>query len=412
MYCSHCGANVPDDSVFCAVCGAKMDNALQAPPPCAPQPYGQQPYGQQPYGQQPYGEPPCGQQPHGEPPRKGKAKTGLLIAGGAVLLLGIAAALIFGVFKLGSKQASGDDEDALRGDTMQAEFFSDGAQVFRNAFSGLGGIDSERLMNEPFDIDMEFSVDIMGYPVNMSMSAAYDQEKLGMLAEFMGQEIVLLLDDDTLYTSLNDEVSGYRFDTDRDLSKPMPLKKRIEALARSLAGHSEADSMLVMEAMINSIDEDCFEKSGDETTLTLTSDDMIDMLDTLADKAERDEDLSDALEELDFDIDDAIENVEREEYELSITVGYDGDEPVNLEIGFDDGTEAGSFNLRFGFHDTASGRRIDLNVTADSEETAAKLSVGKDGADIAYEGGITVSDGERPAWPTPLRAVKAGTATR
>jgi putative multiple sugar transport system substrate-binding protein len=375
MYCTSCGANNPDGSVFCSVCGAKMDDASQI--------------AQQPYGQPTLDQPTYGQQPYGQPPKKGKAKTVLLIAGGAVLLAAIVLVLIFVVFP-GDKKVSGDEDGLLSEKTMQAEFINDGTEVFSNAFSGLGGVDTERYMNESFDAEMEYSVEVSGFPMEMKMTAVYDQEKLGMLAEVTGQEVVLLLDEDTLYTSIAGEATGYRFDTDEEMSAPMPLKERIEAMIKSLPGDSSGDYMVVIEAMLGSISEDCFDKSAGETTLKLTPDDMIDMLNTLEEKAEKDDDLSDAMENLELDIDDAIDSMEEEDFEVSITVGYDDDTPVSLEIDYDDGTETNSFNLQFGYEDTEDSREISLNVTAGSQEIKGKLNVEKDGDEVRYDGELNV----------------------
>ncbi len=381
MYCSSCGANNPDDSLFCAVCGARMDVPSQIPQPS----YGQSSYNQPPYGQPPYGQPPQGQQP-----KKGKSKAVWFVIGGAALLLAIALVLIFVVFPGGAKPAGSDEDDLLDEDTMQAEFVNDCGKVFTNALSGLGGVDYARFKEEPFNVDMEYSVEVSGFPMKIEMSAVYDEVKLGMLAEVMGQGAVLLLDDDTLYVSSAEEVMGYRFDTDEDMSDSMTLEKRVGALIKNMSGES-GDYMLIIEAMIDSIDEGCFDKSGSETTLKLTSDDMIDMLKTLEEKAEDDEELSDAMKETELKIDDAIDNMEEQDFDLIVTVGYDDDTPVSFEIDFDDGTEYGAFNLQFGAEDTKDGKDIRFKADAAGTNVDGGISVTKDGNDVSYDGELSVT---------------------
>jgi hypothetical protein len=412
MYCKQCGAQIPEGSAFCVSCGVRTDGAIApqpGPPSAVPQPpYGQQPpYEQPPYEQQPYQQTygpqsyqqtydsqPYGQQPpQGQPPKKGKPKTWMFIAGGAVLLLAIAAILVFVVFKVSFGPASGDDDGLLSSGTMQAEFVNDAARVFSNAFSNFGGVDNGKLMTEPFDVDMEFKVDTGTLPVSLSLTAAYDKEKLGVLGEAMGMEIMLLLDGDTLYVSDPEgSVTGYRFDTDADLSKPMTLKQRISALTKGLSGSSGADYMIVIEAMVDSISEDCFKTGKNNTTLTLTPDDVVEMLNTLAKKAKKDGDLSDALEELDMDIDDAIDSVESEEdFTLVVTVGYDGKTPISLEVDYDDTTDYGAFHLQFGYEDDGDDREIALKAESYGQEIEGSLSIARDGSDVEYDGKLTVS---------------------
>ncbi len=382
MYCTSCGADNPEGSVFCSVCGARMQSEAQT---------SQQQYGQPPYGLSPYGQP-YGQQPYGQPPKKAKSKAVWFIAGGAVLLVAIALVLIFVVFPGGPKTADGSRDGVLAGSTLQAEFFNDGAEVFSNAFSGMGGVDTKRLMGEPFDIDMKLRAEVSGFPVEIKASATYDEEKLGMLAETMGQEIVLLLDDDTFYVSGAGEVSGYRFDTDEDMSEPMPLKKRATALVKGLTGDADKYT-LVIEAMVDNIGKDCFKKGKDKTTLTLTPDDMTDMLKALDERAKKDDDLSDAMKDLDLDIEDAIENMKEEDFDLAVTVGYEGEMPVSLEVDFDDKTEYGAFNLQFGYEDTGDGREISFNITTAGQEIKGTIDTVKDGDEVEYEGELSSSYG-------------------
>lgn len=392
MYCSSCGAEIPEGSVFCTSCGTKMDSLAPASQPPQSQPiYDQQPYSQQPYNQQPYNQLPYGQPP-GQPPKKGKPKTWLWIAAGAVLLLAVAAVLVFVVFGVGGGGWP------LSGNTMQTKFVNDGVQVFSGAFSDLGNADMARLLTEPFDIEMDVSVKADSMPVEVSVAAVYDKELLGLQAEAMGQDIKLQLDGDTIYYSVMGTVGGYRFDTDADLSKPMTLKDRIMVLMESVqtdSASSEVDYLLVAEAMANSISEECFDKNADQTTLTMTAEDIVETLKTLRDKADKDEALSDELDKLDMDLDELIENGEASmggvDFELKITISYEGGKPVSIELGYDDGTDYGSGSMQFGYEKTNGGTDITYTVETGGMLMDAGLSIIKSGKDIELDGELEIS---------------------
>jgi len=83
MFCNKCGNQIPEDAMFCPVCGApkaapqpeaqpwpQQPQAQQAWPqqPWPQQPQAQQPQAQQPYPQQPYAQQPYQQQPYYAPP--------------------------------------------------------------------------------------------------------------------------------------------------------------------------------------------------------------------------------------------------------------------------------------------------------------------------------------------------------
>ncbi len=384
MYCSNCGAEVPEGSVFCISCGTKVDSPVPASQPPQSQPENSYIQPADPMNIQPsYGQP-----PYGQPPKKGRKKTWMLVAGGVVLLLAVAAVLIFVVFAPGSGWP-------LSGSTMQTRFVNDGARVFVGAFSDLGNKDMARLLTEPFDVDMDVDINTGTVPMEASIAAAYDKELLGLRAEVAGQDVRLQLDGDTLYYSMYGMVGGLQFDTDEDLSKPMALKDRIMVLVASMQDQdaAEIDYLLVAEAMVNSISEDCFEKSANETTLTLTTQDIVDTLKTLRDKAEEDEALSDALKEMDMNLDELIENgqesVGKVELTITVTIGYEGGKPVNLEFGYDNGTDYGSGNIQFGYEKTGSGTDISYSVDADGSMDA-NFNILRKGKDVEFEGEIKV----------------------
>lgn len=382
MFCSSCGADIPEGSAFCVSCGAKLD----IPVPVSQQQNDEHSLYSQSYNQLSYDQ-------YGQPPKKNKPKTWMLVAGGAVLLLAIAAVLVFVVFGVSSGGWP------LSGNTMQTRFVNDGVRVFSGAFADLSNKDMARLLTEPFDMEMDVDIDTGSFPMEATIAAAYDKELLGLKAEVLGQDVKLQLDEDTLYYSFYGAVGGYRFDTDADLSKPMALKDRIAALMESLPkdSASDVDYKLVAEAMVNSINEKCFDKGANETTLTLTPDDIIEMLDSLKDKAKEDKELKDQLKAMDFDIDEAIENMEQikqsSEFDLQITISYDGGTPTGLEIDFDDGTEYGAVNLKFGYDKTAGGKDINLNIEANGAQTEVRLNIERNGRDVKFDGELQVSYG-------------------
>ncbi len=390
MFCSNCGKEIPDGSAFCINCGAKVDAELPAQPPVqqppVQAPVNQQPYYQQPAGQQTYGQPYGQQPPYGQPPKnKFKLKPWMYIAGGAVVLLAIILVLVFTVFSGGM--------GPFKGNTTQTKFANDAVRVFAGAFEGLGNQDLKKLADQPFDINMDVDVDTGYYPVSASVEMAYDKEVLGVHAEAVDQDIIAQLDENILYISMYDQVGGIEFDTDADLSKPMPLKDRLEAVMEGISGGSEvsqADYIMVAEAMLNSINPECFGKKGDEWTLTMTPDDIVDMLKTLKEKADKNDKLADVLDELDMDVDDAIDNAEDmadyADFELNVTISYEGGKPVGLEMDYDDGSEYSSFNLQFGYEKTKNGRDISLTVKANGSEMNVDMSIVSKGKDIEFDG--------------------------
>jgi Transcriptional regulators len=154
--------------------------------------------------------------------------------------------------------------------------------------------------------------------------------------------------------------------------------------------------------LLNSIDEECFERRGDTATLTLKADDLVDTLKTFADKLDEDEELSEQLEDLvGADVSALIslatgyleEAADEMDFELVWTISYDGGKPVGTEISYDDGTDYGSFDFLFEYEKTSDGKDITMNVTAGGMETKGELSVSIDGNDMELDGNITVSYG-------------------
>ncbi len=82
MFCSNCGSQIADGSVFCPACGAQL-NAGQPAPQANSQPFPQQTYAQPVYGQ-----------PYAAAPAPKKKKTWLWFVLGGVALAAVAVVLI------------------------------------------------------------------------------------------------------------------------------------------------------------------------------------------------------------------------------------------------------------------------------------------------------------------------------
>lgn len=390
MYCLKCGTPLPPDSFFCTNCGAKVDNEY-APNigPIVPPPMNQ-----------PYGD---GQQPPQK--KKSKALLWVLIGVGAALI--VAAALLF-LKPLGIG-------GPFSGSTVQTRFANDAVGVFIGAFSGLSDENvMTQIADKPFDLEMNYSTEVTGLKTDMTINAAYDEKALGVnvhtlldatnsgFSEFftdtgsMESTMKMLLLEDSLYTDQDGVVNGLKFDTDADLSQPMPLRKRIFALLNNENENTLAYFKLT-EAFLNSIDLKCFDKNARKTTLTLDTDDMVQSLNKLADEIEKNDELRNAFQSLTEDLNgeasdlsELISEVEKSDFEMIWAVNYDGGKPVGIEIGFD---ESGSsvFKAVFCYETEDKGESINLEITDSSGQTlAVDLLLTKTENGIKYDGQLAV----------------------
>ncbi len=420
MFCKRCGSPVGDGENFCSVCGEKVEAPLQAQPP-----YGQPPYGQPPVQQPPYGQPPVQQPPYGQPqygqtfygqpdakPKKSKAIVWALI--GAAAVLAIAALLIFVVFPGGAQQPA-SAAGLLSGDTPQTQFVNDSVKFFEYAFEGMKSDDNtlERLGKEPFDINYDIEMEMIGQKIPLSLDAAYDDNSLGCSVDIMGVKSTMLLMDNILYQSSNSGfgsyVTGIDFGAKEGLSKPMPLEERIKALLQGSSldtGAPQIDFKKLAEMFLNSIDEGCFEKTSDKWTLTLESKDVAKTLKTFIEKLEEEEemlqDLEDFIEESSgtpISIPDLLESaatiLEDEnapDFGIVWEIGYEGAKPVGQTISYSDGTT--NVEVSFEYEKTASGAQIDFDVDVDgSEAVSGSFSYEKQPNGIEYEFSLT-AEGE------------------
>ncbi len=375
MYCSDCGAYNKDGENFCSSCGAKLSGG-------AP-------------GQVQFAQPSNA----GQPPRKKPGK-GLWIGIGAVVLVAIAAVVLFvypGV--LVNRGLSG----LLSGDTVQTRFVNDNAAVFVGAFEGLKNDTAKDLLGKPFSLSMDIDAEIGGDSESVSLDMAYDEQTLGANAKVAGQSVTLKLLEDVLYVSVpGGYVQGVRFDTDADLSEKMPLKERIAALAENMQGDTASlDYRKLAETFFNSIDKDCFEKSASKTTLAMDADDLIAMLETFIQKLQDDDDLLDSLEDYIKDIsgssadvidalNDAIDSLEESKDKvdpsLEWVVSYQGGKPVSIELTI----EAAGDELGFSFEyeNTGSATDIDFAIEVPDSGITGSMKYEKTTKGIEYSGDI------------------------
>ena len=395
MFCVKCGAQLPPDSQFCTVCGTKVENA--------------------PVAAQPYVAPiaPMDQAfISGQPPKKkGKALLWVLIGAGVALIA--AAVLIFVVF------APGGIAGPFSGNTVQTRFANDVVGVFSGAVSGLEAEnDMKKMLDKPFELTMNSAVDMSGVKTDADVAYVYDEKALGInvktvtdysaseYAEFFGDEaamestIKLLLLEDTLYIDQEGSVTGIKFNSNSDLSKPMPLKDRIAAFFENKE-LSKIDFLKLTEMFLNSIDESYFDKSATETTLTLDGKALAQTLDTFAEKLEDNDELNDTLSEIIEEISDtpidvasaiklAAPMLEESETVLTMTVSYENNRPVGLLIAAE---ESGSelFYVDFGYENEKDGKSIALEVSASGSNVLSldfNILKTKDGFD--FEGTFSI----------------------
>lgn len=400
MYCVKCGAQLPPDSQFCTSCGARIEDAPtpDVQPNVAPIAPAAAPYG--------YSQP---------PKKKSKALLWTLIGAGAALI--VAAVLIFVVFAPGGG-------GPFSGNTVQTRFANDVVGVFKGAFDGLG---SDTVLNQldekPFDMNLTFNAEVSDVLTNVTLDAAYDEKALGVkvvaasdysqtdYAEYYSDAeestTTLLLLEDILYADFYGYTSGVRFETDADLDKAMTLKDRLLALTSSddEAG-KQIDTLKLAEMFLNSIDAECFDKNAKESTLTLDADALTDALKTFADKVDDDDELNDALSalfeemtgnEYDFAsmVSMAAPMLKQEDFEITITVSYDGNRPSGLDIQIEEnGGQVGG--IVFSYENEKNGKSLSLDIESQHGEIASvKLDLTKTANGLDFDGTISVPGSDK-----------------
>ncbi len=373
MFCTKCGTHIPANAKFCIKCGEKAimtDNSIA-------------------------------EQQLPVKSSVSKAKKYIWFGCGAVFLLAVAALLIFVVF-------AGGAQGPLLGNTIQTKFINDCSQVFEEAFSDMSTGTLERIMTEPFDVEMDIKYESNEAKEDIKLEMAYDLYNLGIKLNAGSDIYKMLLSEDMLYIELADRIHGLKFESDEDLQKPMPLEERLLALSGSLSQEEDFDNAKLLELLINSIEESCFETSRTKTTLEMDKDDICDMLNSFDDTLKKDEQLKDTLNDLfeqktgdDLDISGFFESAEKmDEIHMVFDIEYENSKPAGLKASLED--ENGS-NIIFEFDYKKDKRKMDFELyieSYDDIETQAKIYYGKnaDGFDykafLSYLGETVVIKGE------------------
>lgn len=400
MFCGKCGAQVNEGEQFCSSCGAQVSGSGVSQQQGQQQAYSQQPdYGQQ----QPYG----GQYVYQQPPKK-KSLKALWISIAVVLVLAIAAVVLFVYSGVITGGAGGG---ILSGNTTQTKFVNDSVKVFENAFSGMSSDTMNKMAQQPFDLTMDVSANILGTTQKMTLDAAYDKHDLGISIDASGQSVNVLLLEDALYIAENGEVKGIKLNSTTDLSKPMSLEDRLTAIIKDLSNatgktiKTQLDYKKLAEMLVNSIDESCFDKSSSEVTLTLTMKDVINTLNTFSDKLDKDKALSDSLNDYlkeatgqTIDVATTLKSslsmlssqLDSTDFKLVWTVSYDNGAPNNMEIKYTD--ESNDVDVTFGYDKKESGNDIDLGVTSNGNQIAKlTFSYEKKADGLDYSGTVVAS---------------------
>lgn len=380
MLCNKCGATVNEDEKFCSSCGASLENAVQPKQPDELKPYGQSANGR-----------------HDSPVRKKKLLwTGITAAG----ILVLAAVLIFVVL-------AGGLGWPLSGNTTQTKFINDNVRVFAGAFSGINNGTFEKLASEPFVLSMDLTNESNGQKSTTAIDAVYDKQVLGVNTQSNGYSSILLLLNDTLYTGSGSNVSGIKFETDAKLDKPMMLIERLKALFEGLKPDTAVsiDYRKLTEMFVNSIDEKCFAKSGDKTTLTLGIDDVLSALKTFSEKLAADKelraDVNDYIKEVSgtaMDVPDTINMLasllgsakDSIRFTLVWEISYKNGAPVSLDISLEDGSE-NVYAITFGYDRDDVGTNIMFKYTSPdgNSDITGQLNYSKTASGIVYSGSLT-----------------------
>ena len=423
MFCQQCGSPIEAGSLFCSKCGTPVpqdtpaegrtsesagvgENSPTEPiqETFVPQ-QGQAPYGGNiPPQDQTYGfGSPNGNPPYGgsyEPPKKRMSKKakGLMWGGiGLITALAIAAVLVFVVFA--------GVAWPLSGNTVQTRFVNEGAKVLAGAFSDFSVLKMPDVGDQPFDLESTISLEGenigLSSAANVDLKMAYDKQTLGAVADMGILKAKLLLIGDTLYIDSGYGVSGVRFDTDADLSKPMGLKERLESLSKD---NGKVDYNRLVEAFMNSIDEKCFEKQGQTFTLELKAADMQNALKAFSKKLKADKTLEDEMANMlksmgqkDTGVDEmlsqAVAGLDYADFDLIFEIRYDGGAPASLNIDVTD--EGETTELSFGYEKLNNGKTITLDVNAEGEtdDGTITLTVKKETDGLKLSGSIASSDG-------------------
>ena len=357
MNCRNCGSEIPAGSMFCTHCGERADA-------------GQPVYQPEPQAQ--YAPPgaayPYGAQPPKKPPLSKKMKMIIFGGAGAVVL----AVVLILVFTL-----SAGGGGPLSGKTIQTKFVNESAKFLSQISDDFQQVDTSKAASQPFECTIDLSADMDYSSVDYEIAIAYDKLALGIMMDGDYQSVTLLLLEDMLYIQDNTygSVQGIQFDTDADLENPMSLKDRLSALMDSTA--PDVDWIKLTEILVNSIPEECFEKTNSSYTMTLDVDALIETLNNFSDAIKDEDDLNNAFKDLTKEISGssmklssladmaagALEGYSSYlDFELVCEIGYDGNKPTSMTVNYEDDSGYNDFTLEMTYAETSSGNEIEATL--------------------------------------------------
>ena len=249
MVCKNCGAEIPAGSNFCISCGANAGDIQPAPqaqyaPPGAPYAYGAQPAPKKPLS---------------------TGMKALIFGGGGAVVLAVVLILVFTL--------SGSGGGPLSGKTVQTKFVNESYRLMTQIVDDFKQVDTSKAASQPFECTATLSGDVGYSSADYDIAIAYDKQALGIMMDGDYYTVALLLLEDTLYIDSGGYTQAIEFDTDADLDVPMSLEDRLSALMESTA--PDIDWNKLAEILVNSIPEECFEKTNSSYTMTLDVDALV-----------------------------------------------------------------------------------------------------------------------------------------
>lgn len=345
MYCAKCGTQISPDGRFCMNCGEPVLNGSEG------EGYNTNQNDQQQtdvsFGEY-YAQPLTEDAPLHTKQTKNK-KTMVLIIASVLLVCALAAALFLDVFAT-------EKGWPLSGDTLQTRFVNDSIKVFDIAFGDINYGKTDEMKDQPFEMKMNLKFDnaIPGTVINADsvFEYAYDEKALGIkMTQEHNTFKYLLLKDVFYFESIGNyldqvfsETVGIKFESDKDLSKPMGLEERMNALL--FGDEPDLDFTKIFEHFFNSINKECFHKNDRYTTVKLNGSDLSQTLKTFSGKLRDDKELNESIKDLlekligiRLDISSLIPMItyqlSEQDFELIWTVRYsNANLPEQVEISF------------------------------------------------------------------------------
>ena len=384
MHCKNCGSEIPAGSLFCIHCGERADAVLSASP--APQVQVAPPDAPYPYAPQPAAKKPLG-----------KGKKALIFGGGGAVVLAVVLILIFTLSGGGGP---------LSGNTVQTRFVNENARFLAGMLDDFSTVDMSRMMSEPFEYTVEVSMESDGFSSNQEIAMAYDKQALGVTVDSDYSTMTLLLAD-ALVVESNGYVQVIEFDTDADLDAAMSLKDRILALMDT--GDVKVDYKKLIEMFVNSIPQDCFEKTGEQFVMTLEVDDLVDTLNAFAESLEEEKDIDEAfrdvikeasgrsrnLSDLVQDAADQLDAVAGYvDFEIVWELAYEKGAPSALSISFEEASGYSDFTLDMEYENVSGGKDIEVSLESAGgySDFTMEMTTTQTSGGLKLEGEARVSD--------------------